>query len=154
VGAGQVVAVEDLGAVAGDRLGQGGVESTDQRREPPGVVHDEGAAGAGLQPLELLVERRERGGDLAERSQVGGAEGGLGPQTTAPISSTSEEKRISRVYWRSALRSKRRSISAGSRACSNSVRNITEMGACWMNRSKTSPSRMDVVPGRVNYPLA
>ena len=44
-------------------------------------------------------------------------------------------------YWRAAFSSKRRSISAGSRACSSRVRNITEMGACWMNRSKTSPSR-------------
>ena len=79
LGAGEVVAVEDLGAVARDRLGQGGVELTDQRRESPGVVQDEGTADAGLQPLQLLVERRERSGDLAQRSQVGGTDGGLGP---------------------------------------------------------------------------
>jgi hypothetical protein len=27
------------------------------------------------------------------------------------------------------------------------------MGACWMKRSKTSPSRIAVVPGWVSYPV-
>ena len=40
----------------------------------------------------------------------------------------------------------------GVEACSNSARNMTEMGACWRNRSKISPSRMAAVPGCVSYP--
>src|SRR3954452_24257977 len=51
----------------------------DQRGQPPGIVPDEGAADSGLQPLQLLVKGRERGGDLAERGEIGGADGGLGP---------------------------------------------------------------------------
>ena len=118
LGAGQVVAVEDLGAVARHGLGQVGVELIDQRGEPPGIVPDEGATDARLQPLQLLVQRRQRGGDLVERGEVGGADRGLGAADDEAISSTIEEKSISRVYWRVAFSSKRRSISAGSRVCS------------------------------------
>ena len=79
LGRGQVIAVEDLGAVAGDQVGQGGVELTDQRPEPPRRVAHEAAADARLDPLELLVDGRQRGGDLAEGGQVGGADRGVDP---------------------------------------------------------------------------
>src|SRR5512142_1019176 len=74
------------------------------------------------------------------------------PQTTAAISLTSEEKRISRVYWSVAALSKRRSISVGSRVRSKRARTMTEMGACWRNRSKVSPSCIAAVPGLSGYP--
>src|SRR5512142_294992 len=76
-GPGQVVPVEDLGAVARHRLGQGGVELVHQRLEPPGRLGDEAATDPRFNPLELLVDGRQRRGDLAERGEVGGADRGL-----------------------------------------------------------------------------
>src|SRR5262249_5617930 len=74
LGRGQVIAVEDLGAVAGDQLGQRGVELADERAEPPGGVAHESTTDARFDPLELLIDGRQRGGDLAERGQIGGAD--------------------------------------------------------------------------------
>jgi hypothetical protein len=79
LGRGQVIAVEDLGAVAGDQVGQGGVELTDQRLEPPRRVAHEAATDAGFDPFELLGDGRQRGGDRAEGGEVGGADRRLDP---------------------------------------------------------------------------
>ena len=62
------------GAVAGHRLGQGGPEPVDQRPDPAGGVGDQAAADPRFDPLELLVDRGQRRGDLAERVDVSGAD--------------------------------------------------------------------------------
>ena len=105
--AGQVIAVEDLGAVAGDQVGQGGVELTDQRPEPPRRVAHEAAADARLDPLELLVDGRQRGGDLAEGGQVGGADRGMDPadDEAHQVDDRGEEQLAGVLaWWRSARR--------------------------------------------------
>ncbi len=76
-GPGQVAAVEDLGAVADDRLGGRRLEPVDQRPEPAGAVGDEAAADPRFDPLELLVDGGQADSDLAERVKVGGADRGM-----------------------------------------------------------------------------
>jgi len=76
LGAGEVIAVEDPGVVAGQGRGEGAaVEATDDRLEAVMGVDDEAAADLRLDPLELGVDGRERGQEVVERVEVGGADG-------------------------------------------------------------------------------
>ena len=77
LGPGQVVTIEDLGAVASHRLGQGGVQLMHQGFELPGGIRDERAADVQFDPLELLVDGRQRCGDITEGRDIGGANRGL-----------------------------------------------------------------------------
>src|SRR5947209_6785063 len=74
------------------------------------------------------------------------------PVTTRAIRSTREEKRTSRVYWRSAQRSNSASSGPDARAYSMAPRAITLTGLCSQKRSKIGPSSMAAPSGRMPYP--
>src|SRR5712675_1853920 len=74
------------------------------------------------------------------------------PVTTRAIRSTREEKRMSRVYWRSAQRSNRASSGPDAKAYSMTPRAITLTGLCSQKRSKIGPNSMAAPSGRMPYP--
>ena len=76
LGLGQVVAVEDLGAIALQERRQAASHGRDHRGESLGRGSDHGRPDRCLDPLDLAVEGRERGVDGYGVLGVGGVDGG------------------------------------------------------------------------------
>jgi hypothetical protein len=74
---GQVVAVEDLGPVAPEVGGQGGLEKRQDGLESLGGVADQGLGQAGLGGGQLVVQRAHRDGDVLLVVPEGGVDGGV-----------------------------------------------------------------------------
>src|ERR1019366_260125 len=77
LGAGEVVAIEDTHAVAGDALGVETTDLLDEWAEPfGGLLHQEGRDGV-LDAVQFVVDGSKRGGDGSGVGLVGATDGGL-----------------------------------------------------------------------------